>query len=98
VNGQRLGVEVADVDDLRALLAHSNGRRPSSHGEREGVAPSGFAGGGGDASPRNSAAQGDAKRRRWASRTSHCPNTKQNKKSISGKAAKAQADPPPIFS
>jgi len=48
---------------------------PSSHGEREGVAPSGFAGGGGDASPRNSEAQGDARRRRWASRTSRRPNT-----------------------
>lgn len=37
-----------------ALIARAARRDlPSKHGEREGEAPSGFAGGGGDASPDN---------------------------------------------
>ena len=57
VSGHRRGVEVPDVDDLRALLARTC---ICIHG----------------------AAQSDAKRRRWASRTRHYPNTKQNKKAF----------------
>jgi len=49
---------------------------PSSHGEREGVAPSGFAGGGGGVSPRNSAAHGETDRRRCVPRTRSWPDTK----------------------